>query len=75
MAGIIPQVPAHLSLLMEIPVANPAMEVADALDMMISQGLTLLPIVMDRRLAGVVLRVDLMQALLLDASTPLPERD
>ena len=56
-------------------VANPAMEVADALDMMISQGLTLLPIVMDSRLAGVVLRVDLMQALLLDASTPLPERD
>ena len=55
--------------------ANPAMEVADALDMMISQGLTLLPIVMDSRLAGVVLRVDLMQALLLDAATPLPERD
>jgi len=55
--------------------ANPAMEVADALDMMISQGLTLLPIVMDGRLAGVVLRVDLMQALLMDAATPLPERD
>lgn len=55
--------------------ANPAMEVADALDMMISQGLTLLPIVMERRLAGVVLRVDLMQALLMDAATPLPERD
>lgn len=55
--------------------ANPAMEVADALDMMISQGLTLLPIVMEERLAGVVLRVDLMQALLMDAATPLPDRD
>jgi CBS domain-containing protein len=55
-------------------IANPAMEVADALDMMISRGLTLLPIVMDNRLAGVVLRVDLMQALLMDASTPLPDR-
>ena len=55
--------------------ANPAMEVADALDMMISQGLTLLPIVMESRLAGIVLRVDLMQALLMDAATPLPDRD
>src|SRR5687768_5405067 len=55
--------------------ANPAMDVADALDMMISQGLTLLPIVMESRLAGVVLRVDLMQALLMDAATPLPDRD
>ena len=55
--------------------ANPAMEVADALDLMISQGLSLLPIVMERRLAGVVLRVDLMQALLMDASQPLPNRD
>jgi CBS domain-containing protein len=55
--------------------AHPAMEVADALDLMISRGLTLLPIVMDARLAGVVLRVDLMQALLMDAATPLPDRD
>lgn len=55
--------------------ANPAMEVADALDMMISQGLTLLPIVMESRLAGIVLRADLMQALLMDAATPLPDRD
>jgi CBS domain-containing protein len=55
--------------------ANPAMEVADALDMMISRGLNLLPIVMESKLAGVVLRVDLMQALLMDASTPLPDRD
>ncbi len=56
-------------------VANPAMEVADALDLMVSQSITLLPIVMERKLAGVVLRVDLMQALLLDAATPLPDRD
>jgi CBS domain-containing protein len=51
------------------------MEVADALDLMISRGITILPIVMDARLAGVVLRVDLMQALLMDAATPLPDRD
>jgi CBS domain-containing protein len=55
--------------------ASPAMEVADALDLMISRGITILPIVMDARLAGVVLRVDLMQALLMDAATPLPDRD
>lgn len=55
--------------------AGPSMEVADALDLMVSQGITVLPVVMERRLAGVVLRVDLMQALLMDAATPLPDRD
>lgn len=55
--------------------ANPAMEVADALDLMVAQSITLLPIVMESKLAGVVLRVDLMQALLLDAAAPLPKRD
>jgi CBS domain-containing protein len=32
-------------------------------------GLTILPVVEDQRLSGVVLRVDLMQAILADASS------
>ncbi|MBI1755835.1 MAG: CBS domain-containing protein [Fimbriimonas ginsengisoli] len=46
--------------------ASPDAEIGDALHKMLSSGLTLLPIVEDDRLAGVVLRVDLMQAMLLD---------
>ncbi len=49
--------------------ASPDVEVADALHLMLSQGITLLPIVEDDRLNGVVLRVDLMQAVLLDTDT------
>ena len=48
--------------------SHPNQEVSEALHMMLSRGLTLLPIVEDARLAGVVLRVDLMQALLMDAA-------
>jgi CBS domain-containing protein len=47
-------------------VASPDLEIAEALHRMLSSGLTLLPIVDDERLIGVVLRVDLMQALLMD---------
>ena len=43
----------------------PDTEVSDAFHKMLSSGLTILPIVEDERLIGVVLRVDLMQALLL----------
>jgi CBS domain-containing protein len=42
-------------------------EVGDAFHRMLSSGLTLLPVLEDGRLMGVVLRVDLMQAMLLDA--------
>lgn len=42
-------------------------EIGDAFHRMLSSGLTILPVVDDERLAGVVLRVDLMQAMLLDA--------
>jgi len=42
------------------------MEVSDALHRMLMSGLTLLPIVEDERLIGVVMRMDLMQALLCD---------
>ncbi len=46
-------------------------EVSEALHQMLSQGITLLPIVEDETLSGVVLRVDLMQAMLID-SRPEP---
>jgi CBS domain-containing protein len=53
-------------------VAQPDLEVSEALHLMLTQGHTLLPIVSDGRLAGIVLRVDLMQALLMDVAAPLP---
>ena len=46
----------------------PDMEISDALHKMLSSGLTILPIVEDGRLMGVVLRVDLMQAMMMDAA-------
>lgn len=47
--------------------ADPDTEVADALHVMLSQGLTLLPVVEAGGFVGLVLRVDLMQAMMLDA--------
>ncbi len=41
-------------------------EIGEAFHKMLSSGLTILPVVDDGRLAGIVLRVDLMQAMLLD---------
>lgn len=49
--------------------ASPDMEVSEALHLMLSRGITALPVVEDLRLSGLVLRVDLMQAMLLDASS------
>ena len=53
--------------------ATPDMEIGDALHRMLSSGLTVLPIVdgpPERGvLAGIVLRVDLMQAMLADAAS------
>jgi len=49
--------------------ASPDMEVSDALHLMLNSGLTVLPVVEDDRLSGMVLRVDLMQAMLLDMAT------
>lgn len=43
-------------------------EVSEALHQMLNSGLTLLPVVDEARLMGVVLRVDLMQAMLMDLS-------
>jgi CBS domain-containing protein len=42
-------------------------EISDAFHRMISSGLTILPVTEDGTLSGVVLRVDLMQAMLFDS--------
>ena len=47
---------------------EPDTEISDAYHRMLSSGLTILPVVEDGRLIGVVLRVDLMQAMLTDAA-------
>lgn len=49
-------------------VAAPDMEISDALHTMLSSGLTILPVVEDDVLIGIALRVDLMQAMLMDAA-------
>ncbi len=48
---------------------HPDTEIGDAFHRMLSSGLTVLPIVEDTRLLGIVLRVDLMQAMLMDAAS------
>jgi CBS domain-containing protein len=45
-------------------------EVSEALHKMLTSGLTLLPVTDEERFIGVVLRVDLMQAMLLDIEQP-----
>ena len=51
----------------EPTVQSPDTEVSEALHQMLSQGITILPVVESDVLCGIVLRVDLMQAMLLDA--------
>ena len=60
--------PAHNFGSSQPTTASPDMEVSDALHLMLNSGLTLLPVVESDRLCGVVLRVDLMQAMLVDAA-------
>jgi CBS domain-containing protein len=56
------------------PVTLPAeTEIAEAFHRMHASGLTLLPVVDEGRLAGVVLRVDLMHAMLLDVAHAVEE--
>lgn len=54
-------------------VAKADMEISDALHLMLDRGLTCLPVVRDDILVGIVLRVDLLQALITDAVSPLAE--
>lgn len=53
-------------------VATQETEVSEALHLMLSSGLTVLPIAEDGRFLGLVLRVDLMQAILMDAAETSP---
>jgi len=53
----------------EPTIAQADTEISDAFHQMLSSGLTILPVVDEDRLAGIVLRVDLMQAMLLDIGT------
>ena len=50
-------------------VMPPTAEISDALYHMLQSGLTVLPVVEEDKLLGIVLRVDLMQALLMDAAS------
>ena len=43
-------------------------EISDALHRMLASGISILPVTDSGRLAGIVLRVDLLQALMMDAS-------
>lgn len=58
--------PAHIYGSQEPTTADADTEIGEAFHKMLSSGLTILPVMDDGRMAGVVLRVDLMQALLLD---------
>lgn len=58
-------------------VASPEIEIGEAFHRMLGSGLTILPVVDEDRLLGIVLRVDLMQSMLSDAgvandSNPAP---
>jgi CBS domain-containing protein len=61
------QEPALIHGTREPTMASADLEIGEAFHRMISSGLTILPVVEDGRFAGVVLRVDLMQAMLVDA--------
>lgn len=49
-------------------IADVNCEISDALHEMLSRGITVLPITDEGRLAGIVLRTDLMQAMMMDAA-------
>lgn len=63
------QRPATSYATMNPQTVGPDTEINDALHQMISSGLTILPIAEFNRLLGVVLRVDLMHAILIDLVT------
>ena len=69
--------PAHQYGSKEPTTMPPETEISDAFHKMLSSGLTILPVVDEGRLAGIVLRVDLMQAMLMDLGPteepPLPD--
>jgi CBS domain-containing protein len=62
--------PAYVYSSKDPTTAPPDTEIGDAFHKMLNSGLTLLPVVEDGRVIGVVLRVDLMQAMLVDLAQP-----
>jgi CBS domain-containing protein len=68
---VLAQEPAHRLSTPDPTVASPDMEVSEAFHQMLSQGITVLPVVEEGRFSGLVLRVDLMHAMLLDAEPTL----
>ena len=58
--------PAYAYATKEPTVESADTEISDALHRMLMSGLTLLPVVEDGRLSGIVLRTNLMQAMLMD---------
>lgn len=53
----------------------PDTEVSDALHAMLSRGITILPVVEEGQLIGICLRMDLMQAILVDMQMTKDQRD
>lgn len=66
--------PAYIHTSKEPTVAHPDTEIGEAFHLMLNSGLTILPVVEQERLLGVVLRVDLMQAMLMDSQAPTEAR-
>lgn len=60
------QEPAFVHASKDPTTAHPDTEIGEAFHLMLNSGLTLLPVVEETRLIGVVLRVDLMQAMMMD---------
>jgi CBS domain-containing protein len=60
--------PAYIYATKEPTMADVNQEISDALHRMLASGLTILPVTDEGILAGFVLRVDLMQALMMDAA-------
>lgn len=58
--------PAHIYASKDPVLARPEMEISDALHLMLSRGITILPVCDDTTFFGIVLRTDLMQAMLTD---------
>lgn len=61
--------PAHIYASKDPTTATADTEISDAFHKMLMSGLTVLPVTDSGRLAGIVLRVDLMQAMLMDVAT------
>jgi CBS domain-containing protein len=64
--------PAHVYGSREPTVINADTEIGSAFHIMLGSGLTILPVIDEEKFMGIVLRVDLMQAMFLDADNISP---